>query len=323
MIAMILAAGFGTRLRPLTIEKSKVALSLAGVPVLVRVIRLLRGAGIERFVVNLHHAPDSVREVLAEWGEDVRFSYEAEILGTGGALFGARELLGGERVLLVNGDCYYGGPDFLAALEFHERMQSIATMVLIGMPAGESYRGVEIDSGGRLVRIAGRPESGPPPGEQLHFPGIHILEPEFYTGIGPGFSDINRDRYPELIAAGAPVFGWRSSFPWHDMGTPGRFLAAAFGLLGEYPDGVLIGPGCEIAPSAELIGPLELGPGCRIGEHCRVERSVLGRGVVLEAGAIVSDSLLGDGITVSPAAVLQGTAAALAAGEIQLAHWKL
>ncbi|MBW7997767.1 MAG: NTP transferase domain-containing protein [Candidatus Glassbacteria bacterium] len=98
MIAMVLAAGFGVRLRPLTQRRSKVSLSLAGVPVIVRVVRLLRAAGVERIVVNLHHAPGSVRDTLAEHDEHVEYSFEPEILGTGGALWGARE-----RRLLLRG----------------------------------------------------------------------------------------------------------------------------------------------------------------------------------------------------------------------------
>ena len=328
MIAMILAAGFGTRLRPLTSDKSKVALSLAGVPVIVRVIRMLRGAGVERFVVNLHHAPELVRNVLAEWGEDALFSHEREILGTGGALHGAREMIAGRRVLLVNGDCYYGDPDIRAAISFHERNSSLATMVLIGMPSGETYRGVEIDSSGRLLRVAGRPEGRPSVGEPLHFPGIHILEPEFVAGIGRGFSDINSEKYPELITAGAPVFGWRTQFDWHDLGTPRRFLTAAGELLVRHfgatdeREAVLIGEQCEVDSSVELAGPLELGPGCRIGAGCRVEHSVLGRSVELGEGAKVMNSLIGDEVRVCAGAVLDGVAAAVSAGELHMVQWK-
>ncbi|MBA7592768.1 UTP--glucose-1-phosphate uridylyltransferase [subsurface metagenome] len=176
---------------------------------------------------------------------------------------------------------------------------------------------MEIDDSGRISRIAGKPEGAVGGGEMLHFPGIHILEPEFIQRIGPGFSDINGEHYPGLIRSGAPVFGWRTAFGWHDLGTPARFLAAAEELLGRESSAglgnetVLTGADCEIAPSAVLRGPLELGAGCRIGECCRVEKSVLGDQVVLEDGAVVSESLLGDRVKLRPGVELHGAAAAM------------
>jgi NDP-sugar pyrophosphorylase family protein len=324
MIAMVLAAGFGTRLRPLTTEKSKVALSLAGVPVVVRVVRMLRDSGIERVVVNLHHAPDSVRSVLEDWDLQVEYSPENEILGTGGALWGARELIAGQRVMLVNGDCYYGAPDFRAAVRFHEERGSLATMVLIGMPEGGNYRGVEIDGLGRLVRVAGRPEGNTPGEHSLHFPGIHILEPEFVAGVGSGFSDINSEHYPSLIGAGAPVFGWRAQFAWHDLGTPERFHAAASELIaagGKESAAVIQGEECRVDSSAKFSGPVELGADCRIGAGCRIEASMLGDGVVLGDGARIRRSLLGDGVELGSGTKLDGVVAAIAGGRLVSADW--
>lgn len=321
MIAMVLTAGFGTRLRPLTTNKSKVALSLAGVPVIVRVVRMLRQAGFDKIVVNLHHAPASVRDILSEHDEEVVFSHETEILGTGGALWGAREHIAGSRVILVNGDCYYGGPDLSSALEFHESRGALATMVLADMPAGEHYRGVEIGSDGRLIRIAGRPESTEPAARTLHFTGIHILEPEFVQSIGPGFSDINSEHYPRLIGDGGAVYGCHTVFDWFDLGTPGRFLSAAASLIGGGQK-VIMAPGCDISSTATLTGPLELGPGCRVGENALVAGSVLERDVVVEPGARVVESLIGDSVRVAAGTRLDGAVAAVESGNLQTVSWK-
>ena len=143
MKALVLAAGLGTRLLPLTAAKSKVTFSLAGIPVLLRVLKFLRASGVDHFVVNLHHAPDSVRQCLDKAEERVTYSFEPEILGTAGALLGAEKHLGDETFLLVNGDCYYAGLDFSAALGFHRENGSLATMILIDQPPGSRYRAVE------------------------------------------------------------------------------------------------------------------------------------------------------------------------------------
>ena len=112
MKALILAAGFGTRLLPLTAAKSKVTFSLAGIPVLVRVLKFLRASGVDDFVVNIHHAQESVRDCLTEARERVTYSFEPEILGTAGALLGAKKHLEDETFLLVNGDSYYADLEY-------------------------------------------------------------------------------------------------------------------------------------------------------------------------------------------------------------------
>ena len=159
MKALVLAAGLGTRLLPLTAAKSKVTFSLAGIPVLVRVLKFFRASGVNHFAVNLHHAPDSVRDCLDTAEERVAYSFEPEILGTAGALRGAEKHLGDQTFLLVNGDCCYAGLDLSAALDFHRENGSLATMVLIDQPSGSRYRAVEISEKARLVRIAGKPET--------------------------------------------------------------------------------------------------------------------------------------------------------------------
>ncbi|MFH1070828.1 MAG: sugar phosphate nucleotidyltransferase, partial [Candidatus Glassbacteria bacterium] len=228
MNALVLAAGLGTRLLPLTDRKSKVALSLAGIPVIVRVVRMLRRHGVDRIVVNLHHAPATVKAALAEAGEEVAYSPEPEILGTGGALRGAREHLAGSSFLLVNGDCYHEDPDLEGAVEFHRRKGAMATMLLLDMPGGEAYRPVELDNQSRILRVAGKPQSSSmKEAASLHFPGIHIFEPEVLDLVRPGFSDVNGTLYPRLIESGLPVFGYHTDFRWFDLGTPARFLEAA------------------------------------------------------------------------------------------------
>ncbi|OGF98851.1 MAG: hypothetical protein A2Z86_04130 [Candidatus Glassbacteria bacterium GWA2_58_10] len=327
MKAMILAAGFGTRLLPLTAGKSKVALPLAGVPVLVRVLQTLRRLGVSDFIVNLHHAPDSVRRCLESAGETARYSFEPQILGTGGALFPVKEQFAGGTFLLVNGDCYYENPDLESALEFHRSRGALATLVLIDMPPGQKFRTVDLDQTGRIVRIAGRPEyPRTPVAAALHFPGIHILEPEFLEHIGPGFSDINSSVYPGLIASGAPLYGYRTAFRWHDLGTPGRFFQAAGTLLEqsgrESGGSKLVGEGCRLSESCVLEGPLEIGEDSRLGPDCRVARSILGREVVLEAGALVEDSLVGDKVRLAAGSAYRHCVIAGEAGNISVVRWE-
>ncbi len=321
--ALVLAAGYGTRLLPLTTDRSKVTLPLAGVPVLVRVLRSLRAGGVGSFAVNLHHAPHSVRSALERWGEAAEYSLEPEILGTGGALDLLRGFLAGGAFLLVNGDCHYGGLPLAAALEFHRRRGALATMVLMEMPPG-GYRGVRVDREGRLLAVAGRPEGAlsPEGSRELHFPGVHILEPEFLAEVGPGFSDINRDIYPALIRRGAPVYGFRAAFDWADLGTPGRFLEVSRKLLlAETPAGIRLGPGCRIDPTAALEAPLELEEDCRVEAGCSLACSLVLRGAALERDVRVRESLVGEGVRLEAGARIERCLAALVQGRLEVRPW--
>ncbi|MEA1997099.1 MAG: NDP-sugar synthase [Gemmatimonadota bacterium] len=329
MKALVLAAGLGTRLLPLTARKSKVTLPLAGSPVLVRVIRTFRSLGVEQFAVNIHHAADTVRACLADADERVVFSFEKEILGTGGALFGVKDFLHRSGTfLLVNGDCYYSGFNLDEALEFHRRRNALATMVLVDMPAGRDYSAVEIDTDGRVFRIAGRPERPPSPGlKALHFTGIHILEPEILKEISPGFSDINRDIYPPLVVGDAGVYGFHTSFRSLDLGTPDRLLEAAFSLLEEEynrkgPSSILIGESCCIHHSALLEAPLEIGCGVKIGPGCRLRRSIVGNRVTLEENVSIHDSLAGDNVFLEAGEKISHSIIASLDGERILKKWR-
>ena len=327
MKALVLAAGLGTRLLPLTAAKSKVTFPLAVIPVLVRVLRFLRASGVDDFVVNLHHAPLSVRQCLAEAEERAIFSFEPEILGTAGALLGAEKHLGDQTFLLVNGDCYYAGLDLSAALDFHRKKGSAATMILIGQPPGSRYRAVEIDEDARLVRLAGRPEgSVRQAAASLHFPGIHILEPEFLSWIDPGFCDINSGVYPRLIAEGAPVYGYHTEFRWFDLGTPGAFLHACSELLpevtgGERKSAILVGTQSSVSDQSLLEGPLEIGRRCEVGPGCSLRRSILADDVLLEPGAVVEDSIVGDHVRLEAGRVLKHCLAVNENDELRAVRW--
>jgi mannose-1-phosphate guanylyltransferase len=327
MKAFILAAGFSTRLLPLTASRSKVTLPLAGVPILVRVIRTFRALGIDKFAVNLHHASNTVELCLAASGEEVTFSREKEILGTGGALFPVKDFFQDGTFLLVNGDCYFGDFPLDRAFEFHRKNKALATMVLIDMPQKEKYRAVEIDSRGRVIRIAGRPEA-PHPLEtlRLHFPGIHILEPELLAEIPSGFSDINQDIYPRLIALGAPIYGFHTALAWFDLGTPGRYLEALGFILNSSPDtssqsSVLIGESCSVHSTAILEPPLEIGRGTVIGPGCRVSGALLLDGVVLEKDVVVEESLIGDNVCLKAGKKFYRCVAAMAEENLEVCEW--
>src|SRR5438105_3612850 len=176
MKAMILAAGYGERLWPLTADRTKPALPVLGKPLVGYVAEYLAEFGIKDVIVNLHHRPDSVRAALgdgSQFGVELQYVHESKILGTSGALDNARELIGRKTFVVINGKLITD-IDLDAAIETHRKQNALATLVLRTNTARERFSVVEANNG-LVTKFAGMPaadESAEPP---LMFTGIQIL----------------------------------------------------------------------------------------------------------------------------------------------------
>src|SRR5437016_10500082 len=187
MKGMILAAGFGERLWPLTADRTKPALPVLGKPLVGYVAEYLATHGIRDVIVNLHHRPDSVRGALGDGGQfgvKLQYVHEPVILGTSGALDNARELLGSETFVVINGKLITD-IDLHAALETHRKRNALATLVLRSNPARERFSVVET-SNGLITRFAGMPERIDSREAPLMFTGIQVLEPRIFDYIPKG-----------------------------------------------------------------------------------------------------------------------------------------
>src|SRR5882724_7973012 len=196
MKGMILAAGYGERLWPLTADRTKPALPVLGTPLVGYVAEYLARYGIKDVIVNLHHHPDSVRRALgdgSQFGVKLSYVHEPIILGTSGALDNARELLAGDTLVVVNGKLVTD-LDLKAALETHRRKGALATLVLKENPARERFSIVETKDG-FVTRFGGMPLPRSPNLQTpalppLMFTGIQILDPRIFEYIPLGdFSD--------------------------------------------------------------------------------------------------------------------------------------
>ena len=235
--AMVLAAGFGTRLAPLTHTIPKPLVPVAGKPFLDHLLAMLRAQGIREVVVNLHHLGHRIEEHVGDgsrYGLAVRYSREATILDTGGGIKHAEPLLAGEPFLVVNGDSLLEVP-VAELVAFHRDRGAIATLALRADPEAARYGLVEIDPEGRVHRIVGQPPTPAPAGLRgLMFPGLHVLEPAVFAHMSPGVFSITRTTYPQLIEAGLPVYGFETGARWVNIDTP-EAVAAADRELREHP----------------------------------------------------------------------------------------
>ncbi|MFC1836077.1 NDP-sugar synthase [Thermodesulfobacteriota bacterium] len=201
MKAMILTAGLGTRLRPLTLERAKPAIPLLGRPLVTSLMEGLAQFGVDRFRLNLHHLPRTIESIFEHPNQRrlrVSFSHEPEILGTAGGLKANESFLAGGSFVLANGDIVMDFP-LNEALRFHKERGALATMLLYPQSRPYRYYPMRIHSDGRLCNFKSRNADGEPTDQAYVFTGVHILEPEIFDYIPAGcFYEINDRAYPRL-----------------------------------------------------------------------------------------------------------------------------
>ncbi len=234
MRAMILAAGKGTRLRPITDTIPKPLVEVAGRPMIAFALQLLRRADIHDIVINLHHLGDQIRAALGDGGgHGVRITYSVEnpILDTGGAIEGARPFLSGGTFVVVNADVVID-LQLRDVIEFHRRQGATVTMVLRPDPHAERRDDIAIDSADRVRRFLGRDYGAATTGERFLFASVHIFEPRVFDYMHPGVYSITRNVYPRLLAAGEPICGYVHRGYWRVLDTPEDLAAGRKELVG-------------------------------------------------------------------------------------------
>ena len=291
MKAMILAAGLGTRLRPLTDERPKALIPVFNRPILGRVIEYLKGHGVTGIIVNAHHHYGQILHYLdggRPFGLKIEVRVEPEILGTGGGIRNTADFWDQEPFMVINSDILTN-IDLGKAYEHHCRSGRLATLILHDR---HPYNKITTGPSGNIAHIPRTYGS-----KGLAFTGIHIMNPEVLSYIpGPGFSDIT-DCYRELILSAKPVNAYVSEgHYWHDIGDRDGYVAA-HRELADRP--LVIGPGCTLTPSAGLEDWVVLGEGCTIEKDARVKRSILWDHVTVKEGVRIADSIVTSSIEVN------------------------
>jgi NDP-sugar pyrophosphorylase family protein len=320
---MILAAGYGTRLWPLTIDRAKPALPFMGRPLVGYVAEYVARFGCDEVIVNLHHQSASVRTALGDgsrFGVRLHYVEEPTILGTSGALDNARALLEDDTFVVINGKIATD-IDLDAAFETHRSSGALATLVLKPNAKRERFSTVEVrdglvrgfgppplasDNAGEMARAATTQQAGGLEGEEgggapLMFTGIQILEPRIFDYIPRGvFSHTTTDVYPQAMARGERIAAHVSEGMWHELSTIPRYLEISLELMQRKGRMVEVGEGATIEAGADVSEAL-LWENVRIESGARVRRAVLGAGVEIKSGEVI------EGAAVVRAELLEGS----------------
>jgi mannose-1-phosphate guanylyltransferase len=313
MQAIVLVGGEGTRLRPLTSDVPKPALTLVDRPFLAYMVEWLGTYGVTEVVLACGFLPDVLQEALGKGeheGVRLRYVVEPERRGTAGAIRFAADTLGDElddRFLALNGDVLTD-LDLAALIRAHDDLGARATLALYPVDDSAAYGLVTADPNGWVEEFVEK--SGESlPGEVNA--GVYCLERSVLELIPPATEvSIEREVFPRLIGCG--LAARRLEGYWMDIGTPGRYLQASWDILeGRVETEVLpTAPGLLIDPGAEIDATATVGPraivsaGCSVADGAEVRDSVLLEGSAVGAGARVSGSVLAPGASVEAGASL-------------------
>ncbi|MBW1868278.1 MAG: NDP-sugar synthase [Deltaproteobacteria bacterium] len=285
MKAMILAAGLGTRLRPLTLSRPKALMPVGNRPMIDRVIEYLKKYNIDELIVNAHHHQEQLVTHLDNgrpFGLNIQVKVEPKILGTGGGIKNTEGFWDDKPFVVINGDILTD-IDLTRAYETHRKKGNLITLILHDC---EPFNQILINERLDIMDIAPRACPG-----RLAFTGIHIIEPEILFHIPKDrFSNII-DCYQKLIREGSPIRAYISrGHYWRDVGTIKSYLLANKEVLQEAH--FLLGPGCRIHESVRLKEWAVIGRDTSLEEGVEIRRSVLWEGVRVKKGLKVIGSVV-------------------------------
>ena len=336
MKAMVLAAGKGTRLAPLTAEIPKPLAPVAGKPIIQHIFELLESSGVEEVYSNVHYLADAILEHYGQQtrinGMKVSFTREEELTGTAG---GVKRISGrfDDTFVVIMGDALTD-VDLREVVAFHKERGALATLALMSVSDTSQYGVVGLDPESNIVAFQEKPD----PEEAISTlanTGIYVLEPEVLSYIPDGtFFDFANDVFPRLLEAGEKFVGYEGGFYWSDIGTLEAYMAAQGDVLSgrvcvEVPgepwcSNLWAGRGARVHPTADLAGRAVLGEGSvigpattlagdvavgdwsRVGAGAYVRNSVLLPGSLVGAGSRLEDCIIGPGREVLPGQWISG-----------------
>jgi mannose-1-phosphate guanylyltransferase len=317
MKAMVLAAGLGTRLRPLTYEITKPMVPVLDRPVMEHIVDLLDKHGFEDVIANLHYFPDSIRE---HFGERLSYRFEEELLGTAGGVRGCAEFFGDEPFLVISGDALTD-IDLQAFAARHKETGGVATLAVKKVPDTREYGVVLHDREGRITGF----QEKPLPEEALSDLGncgIYMFDPKIFDYFpSRPFVDWAQDVFPVLLENDVPFYIHEVREYWNDVGSLGELRQGTFDALrgelhlniegDELSPGVIVAGGQTLPQDAEvegpvwigadvsigtgvrLMGPVVLGDGATVGDHAQLRESIVFPGTEVAAESILIGAITG------------------------------
>lgn len=312
--AVILVGGQGTRLRPLTISAPKPMLPTAGLAFLTHLLSRIAEAGIQHVILGTSYKAEVFEASFGDgskFGLQMEYVFEAEPMGTGGAIANVTDKLRYDTAMVFNGDVL-SGCDLRALLDTHERHEADVTLHLVRVGDPRAFGCVPTDGDGVVTAFLEKTED--PPTDQINA-GTYVFNRAVLDRIPRDRPvSVEREVFPGLLSDGLRVCGYVDATYWRDMGTPEDFVRGSADLVrGIAPSPALNGhrgeelvhDGAAVGPGALLIGGTVIGRGAEIGAGARLDGAVIFDGVRVAAGAVIERSIIGFGARIGPRALIR------------------
>jgi mannose-1-phosphate guanylyltransferase len=311
MKAMVLAAGLGTRLKPITFQIPKPMVPVLDRPVMAHIVQLCERQGFDELIANLHWFPDSIR---GYFGDRLTYRYEEELLGTAGGVRNVADFFGDDLVVVVSGDALTD-IDLNALVERHRNTGGIGTLTVKRVPDTREYGVVLHDEDGRVNGFQEKPD----PAEALSDLGncgIYCFSPEIFDYFPETpFADWAQDVFPALLENDVPFHIHEIGEYWNDVGSLDELRQGTWDALegrlrieateGSPPDHVevidgpvWVGEDCEVGDGVRLMGPVVVGDRCRVGDDASLRESIVFPGTEVSQGAILIGAISGNAAVV-------------------------
>jgi mannose-1-phosphate guanylyltransferase/mannose-1-phosphate guanylyltransferase/phosphomannomutase len=324
---MVLAAGLGTRLRPITFDRPKPMVPVLNRPVMEHILRLLARHGFTETIANLHWFPDLITEHFGDGsscGVSLTYSREEALLGTSGGVRNVADFLGDE-FLIISGDALTD-IDLTAMREYHRSHEGIATLATKRVEDTTQFGVAITDSDGRIGGFQEKPQPSEALSDLANC-GIYMFRKEIFDFFPPagtseaakpgdpeGFADWAMDVFPRLLESDVPFYSHEIDAYWNDIGNLAELRESTYDALngavqveqvGEMVDGVRKGE--PDGDEGKLEGPVLLGPDCEIGDDVRIDGpAVIGDGARIGAGSRLRDVIVLPGAAVPERSILIG-----------------
>lgn len=322
MKAVVMAGGYGTRLRPLTTKRPKPMMPVAGRPMLEHIVRLLVSHGFERILMLTYFFPETIEEYFGDGGNfGAQITYHQDPpggLGTAGAVRGVADMIDGP-FLVISGDVITDF-DLTHAWEYHHQREELATMILTRVHNPLPFGVVITDEDNRVTRFLEKPTWGEVFSDTINT-GIYIMEPGILDRIPESISrDFSRDIFPGLLAEGQPPGAYVAQGYWKDVGNAVEYLqlhreisagTISLDMPGEMKvldEAVLyLGEGAHASEEARFTGTVVLGDGVEIGEGCRIRDSFIGPGTSVDTNVRMRSSVIWNGVRIGRGCFVAGS----------------
>lgn len=327
MKAMIMAAGLGTRLYPLTRKTAKCMLPVVNKPAIERTIEHLKSHNITDIIINIYQNGEQIREYLRtglNLGVKLAYSEEETLLGTAGGVKKASWFFDSGTTIILSGDGI-SNINLIEFIEFHREKKSIATIGLSPVMDVSQYGVVAVEKDGRIREFQEKPKKDEAI-SNLANTGIYAFERKVFDLIPEGEYDFGKQLFPRMLDEKIPIYGYYSEAYWNDIGTIDIYRQVHMDVLmrrinlpivgKETRPGITVGTNTYIDEEAELIppiaisnnvvieryvrlkGPLSICHSCRIEESCNIERSIILSSVSIGKNSKIKNSIIGEGVKI-------------------------